>query len=159
MYLYSLLQKANKICLTGIYTSLFVLGSFCVNQTAQADECANSYSEISTEKLARSLVKHFWNEVKEQNVIGYSHLITNDFQGINVEGIFNKEDQVSGLQSSRVTKFKLKDLIAARHGNTLVISYEFLAEGSGIVSGPSIDIWYKKEGHWKIISHSYVPFN
>lgn len=158
MFLQSFFQKATSACVTSLYASMLIFGSFCVNQNANANECSDSPFKNSTDKLASKLVNHFWDEVQQQNVTGYSHLITTDFQGLNIHGVFNKEDQVSGLQGLTVTKFKIENLVAARYKSSLVISYDFLAEGKGIVSGPSIDIWHKKEGHWKQISHSYVPF-
>jgi hypothetical protein len=160
MFFQQLLKISGRISLTGIYASLLLLGSFCLTETAHAhcDKCSSSSKEISTQKLARSLVKHYWNEVKEENVKGYSRLIALGFQGLNINGIYNRNDQISGLQGLTVTKFRIEDLVAARYKNTLVISYEFLAEGTGIVSGPSIDIWFENDGEWKLISHSYVPF-
>lgn len=125
---------------------------------AREHEGSSASHEESTEKLAMALVAKFWKEVEHQNVEGYSKLLAIGFQGLNISGHYNRNDQISGLEGLTVTKFKLKNLIAARYLDTLVISYDFLAQGTGVTSGPSIDIWHQEKCHWELVSHSYVPF-
>lgn len=114
--------------------------------------------EHKAEELARCLVSTFWHDVVVQDVIAYSNLLSNQFQGLNLSGHYNKENQVTGLMQVTVNSFHLKNLVAAKYHHTLVVSYDFIASGKGIVSGPSIDIWNKIDSEWKLVSHSYVPF-
>lgn len=157
MSIYTTVQKAANACGMTLCTSLLTVGALCFCEPGYASKCSSS-SEASTQVLATHLVTKFWNDVKEQDVTAYSRLIAKRFQGLNTAGHYNKDEQIAGLQGLTVTAFTLNNLIAARYEDTLVISYDFLAEGSGIVSGPSIDIWHKKKCRWKLISHSYVPF-
>lgn len=153
MSIYTNIKRfSNSFC-----ASVLLLSNVFICQAVQAKECCGT-SERSTQKLAKHLVDKFWNDVKRQDVHAYSHLLAARFQGLNTSGHYNKEDQISGLEGLTVTSFKIKNLIASRYGKTLVISYDFLAEGQGIVSGPSTDIWHKKKCQWKLVSHSYVPF-
>lgn len=142
-----------------IFSAVFACCSFGLNTAAVADECHCAHKKLNTEELAHHLVHHFWRAVKHQDVEEYSSLLAIGFQGLNVNGHFNRQDQISGLEGLTITKFKIDDLIASRYGDTLVISYDLLAEGDGIVPGPSIDIWHKKGCSWKQVSHSYVPFS
>lgn len=114
--------------------------------------------EDSTKHLAKHLISSYWSEVVDQDVSGYSSLISKKFQGLNESGHYDRQEQISGLKDLTVTQFKLKNLIAARFGDTIVASYDFIAEGSGVTSGPSLDVWHQKEKCWKLVSHSYVPF-
>src|SRR5262249_33012296 len=145
-----------------IFISCLLLTLGAVSLRLQAHEpwiCTgcNVFNE-NTEKLAKCLVSEFWLNVVIQDVEAYSNLIAKEFQGLNVSGHFNKEDAVKGLMNLTVDSFILKNLVAARYHHTLVISYDFLAKGHGIVSGPTFDVWHKIGSHWKLISHGYVPF-
>lgn len=135
--------------------------SICVPMHADCSSSSSSCScsEVSAQELGRKLVTRFWTDVEEQNVKGYSRQMTPNFQGLNIHGIFNRQDQIDGLQNLTVTHFELRNLFAAIYNcDTLVISYDFVAEGEGIVSGPSLDTWCKVRGQWKLVNHSYVPF-
>ncbi|MBS0635323.1 MAG: hypothetical protein JSR37_07670 [Verrucomicrobia bacterium] len=105
------------------------------------------------------LVHSFWNCVMNQDVVCYSKKLACNFQGLNLDGVYTQQDQISGLLGLTVTSFELQNLLTAKSGNTLVISYDLYATGEGIVSGPSIDVWHKTHDGWKMISHSYVPFD
>lgn len=157
MSIYTTVQKAANTLGMAFCTSLLAIGALCICQPGYASKWSSS-SEKSTRTLARHLVTEFWNDVKEQEVTAYSKQISNRFQGLNTSGHYNKDEQIAGLQGLTVTAFTLNHIVAARYKDTLVIAYDFLAEGVGIVSGPSIDIWHKKKCRWNLISHSYVPF-
>lgn len=155
MLLLSVIHKVAGTYHKGLSMFMFVIGMLCMNQTALAHECSD---HSSSEHLATELVHQFWNDVKRQNVEAYSRLISSDFQGLNTDGIYNRKNQISGLEGLTVRSFSIQNLTAARYDNTLVISYDFVARGRGIVSGPSIDVWHKRKYKWKLVSHSYVPF-
>jgi len=156
MSLYTITQKIAKHSYKVLLATTFVIGTVIVSQSAHAD--ASRHIERDTEKLAKTLVTKFWDEVKDQNVRGYSELLAFPFQGENISGHYNRRQQIAGLKGLTLTKFKLKNLIAARYCDTLVISYDFWAKGTGVTSGPSIDIWKQGKRDWKLISHTYVPF-
>jgi len=159
MHLRSIIQKATRACTVGLFGFVATVGILCTNQTVYAHENSSVLFEKGSDKLAERLVTRFWNDVKHANVKAYSKLLAPHFQGINIFGVFTRSQQISGLQGVTVTKFTIKKLISSRYDDTLVISYDFLAEGNGIVSGPSIDVWRKIDHKWKQISHTYVPFN
>ena len=140
-----------KLCL-----SLMVLGT--VTLTPAPLLSLSIFDFVTPEAFGKALVTNFWNQVVQQDVKGYSFLIAKNFQGLNTDGVYNRDDQISGLQGLTVTSFTLENVFVAKYHRTLVISYDFIAEGEGIVSGPSIDVWHDRDGHWKLVSHSYVPF-
>jgi len=143
-----------------VFKALFIFGmlsSVCITKPALAQSHTLS-KEASEQKLAFKLVTKYWKAVERQDVKLYSHFLAPHFQGINISGIYTRNDQISGLESLTVTSFKLENLKASSFNDTLVISYDFQAQGQGIVSGPSMDIWHKKHNKWKLISHTYVPF-
>lgn len=135
------------------------IGSFCISANVQA-RChyGNDFSQDYAQKLGRLLATRYWKDVEKQNVEAYSNKIACTFQGLNVDGIYNRDDQINGLMNLTVTQFKLKNLVVADHRETLVISYDLIAQGEGIVSGPSMDTWQRICNEWQLISHSYVPF-
>lgn len=118
----------------------------------------SDHEEYSPKEIGKKLVNEFWRDVKYQRVKAYSNLIAHDFKGLNEGGHYDREDQIAGLEGLTVTEFDIRRLTAARYGKTLVISYNFVAEGTGITSGPSIDVWREINNEWFIVSHSYVPF-
>lgn len=148
------MHSLNKL----LFTFLCVLGSFSINIAHSHESTCKCPKAEFSQKLGRILVQRFWKDVENQNVRAYSDQFDDTFQGLNLEGIYNKASQIEALKNLTVTSFKLKKLISVRHENTLVISYDFYAQGEGIVSGPCIDIWVKKGKEWKQVSHSYVPF-
>ncbi|MCE5295104.1 MAG: nuclear transport factor 2 family protein, partial [Chlamydiales bacterium] len=130
--------------------------SFCSFLTAA--QVGTNAETSHSETTGYRLVNRFWTHVMKQDVRAYSNMLACNFQGLNIDGIYNRQDQITGLSSLSVTSFQLKNLTTSRSGKTLVISYDFYATGDGIVSGPSIDVWHKSGKTWKQISHSYVPF-
>lgn len=140
---------------TLIFFVLFCI-SFCSFLTAA--QVGTNAETSHSETTGYRLVNRFWTHVMKQDVRAYSNMLACNFQGLNIDGIYNRQDQITGLSSLSVTSFQLKNLTTSRSGKTLVISYDFYATGDGIVSGPSIDVWHKSGKTWKQISHSYVPF-
>lgn len=133
--------------------------SCCHHSHCHSSECSSSCcNHNSADVLAQQLVESFWRDVQQQNVAAYSKKIATQFQGLNLEGIYDKSQQVQGLSEATLTTFQINHLRAARYGNTLQVAYDFLAEGEGIVSGPSLDTWRKERCGWKLIAHAYVPF-
>lgn len=152
-------MELQSVIFRFLSASIALIGMMSLHQSAYATCPCSTSSEERTEEIAEALVNRFWTEVKNANVKGYSKLLAKGFQGINIDGIYTRKDQITGLKNLTVTSFKINHLIASKFDNTLVISYHFHAEGQGIVSGPSIDIWQREGFFWKQISHSYVPFN
>ncbi len=140
---------------TLIFCLLFCICSCGFLSAAQA---ANKSENSQNQAIGYHLVNSFWNSVMQQDVRSFSSKLACNFQGLNIGGTYNRQDQITGLSTLTVTSFHLTNLTASRCGKTLVISYDFYAMGNGIVSGPSIDVWYKCGKRWKQISHSYVPF-
>jgi hypothetical protein len=149
------LQRTFIFCLLTCIASYAFLSSFPV---FARDENGRSEAADCSQKVGYRLVHGFWKSVMEQDVRRYSRELDCSFQGLNLDGIYNRDDQIEGLSSLTVTSFELHNLCTACHGKTLVVSYDFYATGEDIVSGPSIDVWQKTCAGWKQISHSYVPF-
>lgn len=143
----------------GLLAFMLVIAALFTSNDLQAQH--NSSQGSSTEffnEIGERLVTQFWTDVENQDVAAYSKLIACSFQGLNIEGVYNRDDQIEGLENLTLTAFYLENVVAAWHNGTLVVSYNFFAEGDGVVSGPSIDVWQKTACGWKLISHSYVPF-
>ncbi len=136
----------------------YVLFCICSCSFLSAAHVAVKEENSSNQTTGYHLVNSFWNSVMKQDIGKYSSKLACNFQGLNIDGIFNRQEQIAGLSSLTVTSFYLSNLTTSRSGETLVISYDFYATGNGIVSGPSIDVWQKCGKKWKQISHSYVPF-
>lgn len=140
-----------------VCTYLLTFGIFYF-VSADARECSKWCQENDSQKIGEKLVSQFWQNVEKQDICAYSKAIACSFQGLNLAGIYDREDQIFGLSHLTVTAFELKNLVQTQEGNTLIVSYDFYALGEGIVSGPSIDVWHKTSQGWKQVSHSYVPF-
>ncbi len=154
MMLSFIARKATRVCTLGLVSSLVALGVVGTSQNAYAEETFHT----PTEQLAKKLVKRFWTAVKHQHVHAYSNLLAPQFQGMNISGSFTRSQQISGLKNLTLTKFKISQLVASRHNDALVVTYNFTAKGKHVVSGPSMDIWQRQGRHWKQISHTYVPY-
>lgn len=146
-----------RVAVKTVALGFCALGTLCFVPSVHASEQQQN-AEYSNHKLANTLVHRFWRDVEEQDVAGYSRQIALRFQGLNISGHYDRDEQIAGLESLTVTKFKIKNLSAAKYEDTLVVSYDFLAKGEGVTSGPCIDVWFHRNGEWKLISHSYVPF-
>lgn len=147
-------QKATRVCTLGLVSSLMALGVVGTSHNAYAEETFHT----PTKQLARKLVTRFWTAVKHQHVNAYSNLLAPQFQGMNISGSFTRNQQISSLKTIRMTHFKISQLVASRHKDTLVVTYNFTAKGKNITSGPSMDIWQRQGSHWKQVSHTYVPY-
>ena len=151
------IKSIFKVALNRIFAFLLTFGIFCI-ELADARECSQWCQENDSQEIGEKLVCQFWQNVERQDIKAYSKALDCSFQGLNLEGIFDREDQIYGLSHLTVTAFELKNLVQTGQGKILVVSYDFYALGEGIVSGPSIDVWHKTSRGWKLISHSYVPF-
>lgn len=148
---------AARVAVKTVTLGLCAMGTLCLTPDVHGGEKQENV-EYLNHKLASTLVHRFWRDVQHQDVAGYSSQLALRFQGLNIQGHYDRNEQIEGLENLTVTKFKIKNLHAARYDDTLVISYDFLAKGEGITSGPSIDVWFHRNSEWKQISHSYVPF-
>lgn len=112
------------------------------------------------EKLGSCLVTEYWHNVQVQNVEGYSTSIAQNYKALNESGFYGRDEQIAGLERANLKKFRLENLSTAQYGDTLVVSYDFIAKSTGLTSGPSIDVWHKmpKCKMWKLVTHFYVPF-
>ena len=140
-------------------TLIFSLFCICFCGFLSAVQVTANAKNSHSETTGYHLVNSFWTNVMKQDVRAYSNMRASNFQGLNIDGIYSRQDQITGLSNLSVTSFQLNNLTTSRFGKTLVISYNFNATGDGIVSGPSIDVWHKSGKTWKQISHSYVPFS
>lgn len=152
-----IISKASKVIFKGLYVSMMALGAISIDGYVLAEE-AQYFEKDNFNKFGYHLVRHFWNNVKNQNVRGYSKQIGAQFTGLNTSGEYDRKDQISGLENLILTDFTFQNLKTVRYENTLVIAYDFYAEGEEVTSGPSIDVWNLKDNRWNLISHSYVPF-
>lgn len=111
-------------------------------------------------ELGIELEGSFWTFVQEQHVERFAHQLSFIFQGNSPTGIYDREDQISGLTGIDLISFSLNRPIATMNieGDTLVFSYLFDSFGGNLVNGPSVSVWHKNIlGQWKLVSHSYFP--
>ncbi len=134
--------------------SLFVLSALNFT-TLHAD---HHHSQSDDLELGIALETEYWTLVQNKNVKKFSAKLLPIFQGLNILGVYTREEQISGLAASTLFSFSINNPVSHRSGDTLVFSYDFVAIGSGLTSGPSITVWRKHKHSWKIASHSYVPF-
>ena len=159
MRLSSFTRVILSACTRGVFVSIVTLGACLYSLPAHAHEDSSTSFNVSPrEQLIARLVNTFWESVQRQDVRAYSKMLAPKFQGINIYGVYDRAQQIAGLQGLTVKKFKITHVFAAKYNDTLTISYNFTAEGRGIVSGPSIDIWQRINQKWKLISHTYVPY-
>lgn len=156
--LFQITAKIKQISLLTTALSIFGAAMLVQMPHAKAHDFELFIHEESNEELATQLVNRFWKNVEHQRTKAYSNLLAIGFQGLNEQGHYDREDQIRGLKHSTLRSFKIKHLTAKRYAETLVISYDFYAHGKGLTSGPSIDVWHRRNRTWKLISHSYVPF-
>lgn len=152
-----IISKASKSLFKGLYFSIMALGAISMPCDVQAQESQYSDKELCN-KFGYHLTHHFWSDVKHKNVKAYSKQIASQFKGLNISGDYDKRDQITGLENLSLTDFSLENLKISRYATTLVVTYDFHAEGEGVTSGPSIDVWNLKDNSWKLVSHSYAPF-
>lgn len=116
----------------------------------------NSSNEL---ELGLQLETNFWKTVQKQNIDKLSKKIARIFQGINIAGIYTREEQISGLTGVTLTNFAITHPVSHCRKDVLVFSYDFFAPvESGLINGPTLSVWKKFGDSWKMVSHSYVPF-
>ena len=147
-------RKLVKACKLGFCVSLFAFSALSLNIAY-----ANCHHPSSDDlELGIELETNYWTQVQEHNVKEFSHLIAPIFQGINISGVYTRDQQIAGLAKSTLASFSINNPIAKRDHDVLVFSYDFVAIESNLTNGPSITVWKKIDCSWKIISHTYVPF-
>lgn len=146
----------------GLYIGLFALSALSFHADLsghhRGDHCHHLEQSDAT-TLGLALETRFWTLVQSQKVKKFSRMIPHIFQGLSIQGIYNREQQITGLTGATLTGFEIQNPKGTRTGDTLVFSYEFIVEaGSDLMPGPDVSIWKKYGKSWKIVSHSYVPF-
>ncbi|WP_068469555.1 nuclear transport factor 2 family protein [Candidatus Protochlamydia phocaeensis] len=150
-------QKLNRAGKLGLFAGLFALSAISVNMPVNAEGFHRHHSDDDVE-LGFLLETQFWTAVQNRDIDRFSKKLAPIFQGLNISGAYTREQQITGLANSTLISFVIDNPVATRFQNTLIFSYDFVAVGSGLTSGPSITVWKKYGYSWRIVSHSYVPF-
>lgn len=147
------------------FTSLSVSPVFLNAHTGLAhifrniDKSDNSNKEFHRNlRLGLALEKKFWMNVQNKNTRKFSKMLASIYQTMTPNGIRNKRQQIRQLEAANLLGFGFNHPRATRKGDTLVFSYDFIAIGNGIVSGPQISVWKKMCSGWKMISRAEEPF-
>lgn len=147
-------SSIQKLSLLSICLSLLTLSIVCFTSPLNAE--SQNQQNAENLKLGISLETKFWNLVQQHNVEKFSEKLAYIFQGLNASGVYTRQQQITGLSEAGLISFQLRNPKATRSHDVLVFSYEFIAVGTGLTSGPSITVWKKYKNSWKIVSHSYV---
>lgn len=157
-FIRSFKAKSPTTSLLCMYACAFIL-CLCVlnfNNTLNAIDVQNRHDR--TLELGIRLETEYWNLVKHQENKRAAKKVALTFQGLDIDGVYNRKQQIDGLIGVTLHNFSLRNPVAHRSQNILVFSYDFVAPGSDLTTGPNTTIWKKDNGSWKIVSHSYVPF-
>lgn len=152
----SLARNVSHICSQGRWFLWVALNMLLVFSSIKGHE--RNHRNDCAELLAKNLVTHFWKDVQRQDIASYSSKVASNFQGLSLAGHDNKASLIAGLSKITLEQLTLKNIKAVKYEKTLVVSYDLLAKGSNVSSGPNIDVWHQCKSQWKLISHSYVPF-
>lgn len=147
----------NKCSLAHVSTYFFILMVALLSMSAPTKGLADE-DDPDTTRLAQQLESNFWTLVEKQDSKGLNQKISEIFQAQSPSGIIPRKEFIDGLLASTLTAFSMNNLIATRHHNILVITYDFGFNGAGLIGGPTLSVWKKGEQHWKMISHSYFAF-
>lgn len=171
-------KKLEKGCRAAFYLGVFSLSIFGGAKNLNG---AQLNIDGDPTKLGKQLETQFWNAVKKQNVNRFSDKLAHIFQGLNLEGVYTREEQIDGLTGAVIVSFEINNGVGHRRGKDLVFSYDLMTVSDDVVSGPNLSIWrfYPLKGNerledhsscsesssgnnnhkgvWKMISHSYVP--
>lgn len=136
----------------------FVLVIFCASFMTLSASHADHQVQ-SDLKLALSLENDFWLAVQKDKINHLKKMISSEFQGLSPDGPYDKKQQVKGLKDASLLGFGINNPVVTREGDNLIFSYTLVAIGNGITNGPNLSTWKKHHSNWKMISHSYAPFN
>ena len=154
--MYSL--KLYKFNFHVILFILLGLATSFLNASNHSDSSHHDKESQHNLELGLFLEKKFWMSVQKKKIEKTSKMLASAFQSLNPNGIQNKKQQIEQLVAANLLGFGFNHPKATRKGNTLVFSYDLLAIGNGVVSGPQITVWKKLRSGWKIISRSEEPF-
>lgn len=151
-------EKLGKASRISFCAGLFVLSTLGF-QSASLHATSSTSHHCSDLELGIHLETCYWKAVQEQNIDKISEKVAHIFQGLNLSGVYTREEQIAGLTGITLPFFSIKNPVATRHDDVLVFSYNFIApDESGLTNGPTISVWKKCDCSWKLVSHSYVPF-
>lgn len=150
------------------FSILFVFLSF--NATVlNAGSDRNSLRDL---KLALSLTKKFWMSVQQKKHTRTSKMLAKIYQALNPEGVIRtKNQQLKIFQDVDLIGFGFNKPNATRKDGALVFTYDLIAIGEGIRSGPRTMVWKKIRSNrkirpngkvkakWKVISLASELFN
>lgn len=154
----SKILRFGKLCKLGFCMSLFALSTLSFNAPSDINNCHPSDKHLNALELGIKLETHFWKLVQQQKINQFSDELAHIFQGLNIEGIYTRKQQINGLTGATLASFNINNPVAKREGDLLVFSYNFVAHESDLTNGPSLTVWKRYKNSWKIVSHSYVPF-
>lgn len=156
--LQSLKIKLGNTFRLSLYTCLFIFSTLSFQETYLHATCS-TFDHCNALELGLRLETEYWETVQQQEIARLSKKIACIFQGLNISGIYTRQQQITGLTGVRLPFFFIENPVATCCQDTLVFSYDFIAPvESGLVSGPTLSIWRKFNCTWKLVSHSYVPF-
>lgn len=128
----------------------------------------NQVEASATERafaFAKEMEQHFWKAVQNKDIEKFSDKLSHEFQGLNIDGIYDREEQIEGLTQADLISFKMSRIKVTFTPHAYVITYQFDSTGTGLTNGATMSVWARQHYHvdpklnWKMISHSYVPNN
>jgi hypothetical protein len=154
--------RLYRLFTIGMCTGILTLTGLSMSGTANIlarESSATHCHAFNLQESALALEARFWKRVQRQDVEGFSKCIASIYQGSGPDGINTRDQFIQGLTNATLPNFTLKNLVAKQSRDLLVISYQFIAPGSNLVSGPTISVWQASNHRWKMISHSYLEAN
>lgn len=153
-------MRILKSCRLIFYSVLFLLVGF--NAAAlNAEDDKQSQRDL---KKVLSLEKKFWRRVQKKKFNQLKNLMSSSYQKLGPSGVaMNKQKQIDELKESDLLGFGFNRPKVTRKGGTLTFSYDLIAIGDRIESGPQIVVWKIikskcNKSKWKLISRSNQLF-
>ena len=109
--------------------------------------------------LGEKLETELWENVKKENWKGLDNQISESFQGVNLEGVRNKAQEISFFRKANVKSFNLSNFKVTEGKNVMIVSYEIeLAETFEtervFAKSPRLSVWQNINGNWQWIAHA-----
>lgn len=136
-----------------LFSILFIFLSF--NATVlNAGSHKNSKRDL---QLALSLTKKFWMSVQQKKYKKTSRMIASIYKALGPDGgISTKNQQLEIFKETDLLGFGFNQPRATRKDKTVVFSYDLIAIGNGISSGPRTMVWKKIQSSGKVKSNGKI---
>lgn len=118
------------------------------------------FTFATVETTGKKLVLGFWKDMQARNTKKISSYMSPDFQMVGLQGIQNKQDELTWIKNADIVSYGLRDIQTKEDGKYLYVMYYvqlqavYPEEGIFLSVVPAMTTFHNFKGKWILDAHA-----